>query len=130
MAKDKITSTLAKTDDGTLTVTFTISDSIIKENEKEALASMADGVTVAGFRKGKAPIERVKEKVDPEKLLEKTLTRILPTAFSEAIKAHKINPIMYPRFQIISQNAPWQVSAITCELPSFDLGSFEETAGR
>lgn len=126
-----ITSTVAKTDDGGLDINFSIPRSIIDARETDALEHLKDEVDVPGFRKGKAPLDKVKQKVSPDKLLQHTLGHILPQAFAEAVAQNKLNPAMYPRFEIISKGEKgkdpiWQIRAQTCEIAPFDLPDYKK----
>jgi len=119
-----VTSTVAKTDDGGVQITFSIPQDLVDHAEIHALQDLAKTVAVPGFRKGKAPVEKIKQTVPAEKLLEKTLMQILPQAFGQAAVEHKLKPALYPRFEVISQN-PWQVRAVTCEIAPFELGDYK-----
>jgi FKBP-type peptidyl-prolyl cis-trans isomerase (trigger factor) len=125
MAKT-ITSTIAKTDDGGVQITFSIPKSVIDFHEKHVLADLQKTATISGFRKGKAPIEKVKESTSQEKLIEQTLMHILPEAFSQAVEEHKLRPAVYPKFEMLSQDDPWQVRATTCEIVDFELGEYKK----
>src|SRR5258708_6965863 len=120
-----VTSNIARADDGTIQINFSIPKADIDKAQDKALLDMANNVTVAGFRKGKAPIEKVKEKIDPGQLLEKTLGQILPDAYTKALTENKIKPIIYPKFEIIKQGEVWEVQAKIAELPEVDLGNYK-----
>ncbi len=122
-----ISSIVAKSEDGTIQITFTIPVDVVTQEEKKVLADMSKNISVAGFRKGKAPIDKVKSNVNPNTLLEKTLNNILPKAFSEALTTHHIHPTMFPKFEVISQtDTKWEVRALTCEIKDFDLPHYKK----
>ena len=118
---------VAKESDGTIQITFTIAKDIISKNEEAALTELGKDMEVSGFRKGKAPLSKVKESVAREKYLEKTLSGILPQLVSDAIQAEKIKPSIYPRFELVSaeDGRDWQVRAVLCEIPTFELGDYK-----
>ncbi len=118
---------VAKDSDGTIQITFTIQKEIIVGNQKKALEEMAKEIEVPGFRKGNAPIDKVKEHVSRKKLIEKTLSGILPKMFSDALINEKIRPSVFPKFELVSsaEGEDWQVRAITCEIPAFELGDYK-----
>ncbi len=120
-----VTANIARTDDGTIQINFSIPKEDIDKAEVVALTDMAKNVVVAGFRKGKAPIEKVREKVDSGQLLEKTLGLILPDAYTKAITDNKIKPIIYPKFEIIKQGEVWEVQAKIAELPVIELPDYK-----
>lgn len=119
MADAKITSTVAKEEGGNIQITFTIPYSQVSAAQEKVIQEYAKEAEVPGFRKGNAPIEKVKEKIPHATLTEKSLASILPEALSSAINENKIKPAIYPKFELISanENEPWQVRAVTCELP-------------
>ncbi len=121
-----ITSSFATTDDGTVQITFSVPKKIIDETQEKVLSDYGKNVTIAGFRKGKAPVEKVKAKLGEQELTEKTLAQILPKAYSEAIEKNKIKPILYPKFEILSQNDPWQIRATTALFPEIELGEYKK----
>ncbi|MCX6706081.1 MAG: trigger factor [Candidatus Woesebacteria bacterium] len=126
MADAKITSTVAKEDNGNIQITFTIPYSLISSAQSAVAEEYAKEVEIPGFRKGNAPIEKVKEKIPAATLTEKALAKILPKALSSAINENKIKPAIYPKFELISANPNenWQVRAITCELPMIILPDY------
>ena len=119
---------IARTDDGTVQITYTIPFSTIKKSQDTYIADYAKDVTIAGFRKGKAPLLQVKEKIPSDKLAEKTLSSILPKLLAESINSEKLKLAMYPKFELIKadEQEDWQVRAITCELPEVDLGEYSK----
>lgn len=126
-------SVVAREPDGNLQITFTLPFSYVKEAQDETIAEMAKNVEVPGFRKGKAPLDKVKEKISQATLIEHSLSHILPKALADAIKEHKLKIAIYPKFDIISskEGEDWQIRALTCELPEIKLpeGYKSEIAG-
>ena len=123
-----VTSTIAKSDDGTIQINFNFPWPIVTAEEKKVLDKEKEVVTVQGFRKGMAPIEKVRQAIPKEKLVEKILQNVLPKALSEAIGKFKITPALYPKFELISanDNETWQVRTTTCELPTVELGNYKK----
>lgn len=124
----KISSSFKRIDNGNIELVFTIPAQLIATTKEEVLKEMARDTVVPGFRKGKAPIAKVEEKVQPEKLSEHILSHILPHAFSDAVIEHKFNPAIYPKFEVvkIGQGSDWEIKAITCELPKVVLGDYKK----
>lgn len=123
-----ITSTVAKEENGSIQITFTIPFGLIKETQEKVISETAREIEISGFRKGKAPLEKVREKIDKQTLLEKSLQQILPKALGEAITEHKIRPAIYPKFEVLSakENEDWQIRAVTCEIPEVILGDYRK----
>jgi FKBP-type peptidyl-prolyl cis-trans isomerase (trigger factor) len=125
---DKITSTYAKESDGNIQITFTIPFEVIKIAQDETVAEMSKDIEVPGFRKGNAPLDKVKAKISQNTLIEHSLSHILPKALAEAINEHKLKLAIYPKFELISaeEGKEWQIRGITCELPEIDLGDYKK----
>lgn len=124
----KVTSNLARGDDGNIQITYTIPYTQIAEKRKIAAKRMAEDVEVPGFRKGKAPLSKVIDHLPQEKLLQSTLSEILPGLVAESIKEHKLKPAVYPKFELVKavEGEDWQVRAITCEIPEINLGDYKK----
>lgn len=123
-----ITSTVAQDSDGGVQITFSIPYAIIEKARAEALEELSKEVEVPGYRKGKAPKDKVNEKISSNLLLEKTLVRILPKALGKAIDEKKLKLAIYPKFELIKakDNEPWEVRANTCVFPEVELGDYKK----
>lgn len=122
-----ITHTLAKTEDGTVQIIFTIPWTLIETSKSEAVNELAKEVEVPGFRKGKAPIEQAKGKISESAIIEKLLAKILPKALADSVSEYKLKPAIYPKLELVSakDKENWQVKATTCELPNIELGDYK-----
>ena len=125
---DKITSVIAREEDGNIQITFTIPFGLVEKEKEHAILEMAGEVEIPGFRKGKAPLDKVKEKIGENRLMEHALGHVLPKALSDSVTEHKLKPAIYPKYELISakENEAWQVRAITCELPEVELGDYKK----
>ena len=85
---EKVNTTVARTDDGTIQITFSIPFSLIKPKREEASKLLSESAEVPGFRKGKAPIDKVMEHVNQNALLEKTLSCLLLLSKIKLVKVH------------------------------------------
>lgn len=123
-----VTSNVARTDDGTVQINFVVPWKTVKETRDQVLLELAEGMTIPGFRKGKAPIEKVFEKADKNDLMQHTLGHILPEALQESIVKNKLKIAIYPRFELgkADEGSDWEVKALTCELPEVDLGDYKK----
>lgn len=124
-----LSGSFAKSDDGTIQLTFTIPFKQIKSVREETAAEIGKDIQVPGFRKGKAPLDKVISQIPQDILIEKTLGKILPKLLGEAITKHKIKPAVYPKFELVKavEGEDWQVRAVTCELPEINLGDYKKT---
>jgi FKBP-type peptidyl-prolyl cis-trans isomerase (trigger factor) len=122
-------SVLARTEDGTVQITIIIPWNKIEEERKHVAQEMGQNIEIPGFRKGKAPIERVMKHIPQDQIIEHTLSHLLPDLVSDAIKEHKISPAIYPRFELVKaqEGEDWQIRAITAEIPEIKLGDYKKS---
>lgn len=125
---EKITHTLAREANGNVQITFTLPWAMIEKAKKEALETLAKDTEVAGFRKGKAPLDLAEKKISENTVIEKALSTLLPKALADAIVEYKVKPAVYPKFELVSakESEVWQVRAVTCELPAVELGDYKK----
>lgn len=125
----EVSSSIAKSNDGTIQLTFSIPFNQIKEAREKVASEIGKDIQVPGFRKGNAPLDKVISQIPQNTLVEKTLGKILPKLIAEAIKEHKIKPAVYPRFELVkaTEGEDWQIRATTCELPQINLGDYKKT---
>lgn len=128
VSQDKITSVIAKEADGNIQITFTIPFPIIQKSQEDTLVEFAKDIEIPGFRKGQAPISKVKEKVSQAQLIEHSLGHLLPKALADAVTDNKLRIAIYPKFELISakDDEAWQIRGITCELPIVELGEYKK----
>ena len=126
--KSDHTYTLARSGNGTIQITFTIPWEVIKKSRKEAIIELGRDIEIPGFRKGRAPEDKVQEQIPQNSLLEKTLGNILPKAFTDTVVKEKIKPGIFPKFEILKKDegSDWQVRAQTAELPEIKLGDYRK----
>ncbi len=134
-ASGKSNAVLAKSEDGTIQITFTIPYKTISEEREKVAKELAESIEVPGFRKGKAPLNKILERIPDNTLIDRTLGKILPKLVGDAIDEHKLRLAMYPKFDLVKadDNEDWQVRATTCELPEITLGDYKKAisgAGR
>lgn len=128
---------IQKEPNGTIRLTITIPNADIKKTWEEVMAEIVKSAEIQGFRRGKAPRKLVEEKADKEKVREEVLKKLLPIAYTEAIKTQGIKPIINPKIHIEkledpqtlseqSESKGWQFTALTCETPKIKLGGYKE----
>lgn len=123
-----VVSALQREPNGTIKLTITIPSIDVKKTWEQVLTDVANNADVPGFRKGKAPKHLVEEKVDKEKIKEEVLKKLLPIAYTEAIKTHQLKPIINPKIHVekLEDGKDWKFHAITCELPVIKLGEYKK----
>jgi FKBP-type peptidyl-prolyl cis-trans isomerase (trigger factor) len=122
---------IQKEPNGTIRLTITIPNTDVKKTWEEVMTAVVANAEVQGFRKGKAPRQMVEEKVDKEKIREEVLKKLLPIAYTEAVKTQGIRPIINPKIHVEKLEDPnagkdWQFTALTCEAPTIKLNKYKE----
>lgn len=118
---------LDKIEKSTAFVNITASQAEVGEEENHTLTHMAEEVTIKGFRKGKAPLNLVKNSLDPEKLKERTIIHLLGHAIDQAIKELKIKVIANPRLvKQETKEGDWTFTLEFPLYPEFELGDYQE----
>lgn len=121
-------SVLARENDGTIQLTLSIPFDIVQKIREQVIKQLVVDLTVPGFRKGKAPSDIALKHMDKQKVYEATLQNVLPEYYSIAVEEHKLNPVLAPRFELISveEDKDWTVRALTCEIPEIFLGDYKK----
>ena len=100
-----------------------------EEARAKAFKKLAQGVTIQGFRKGKAPEHLIKAKMDPAKELEEAIKVILDDAFQFAIKESGHYPVTQPSYDVVKvsdKELTLKFSVVTA--PVVKLGAYKDLA--
>jgi len=73
----------------------------VKPAYQKTIRELAKTMKSDGFRQGKVPAELVEERIGSDKILERSLEKLLPTAYTEAIKKAGKHPVTQPEFRPI-----------------------------
>jgi FKBP-type peptidyl-prolyl cis-trans isomerase (trigger factor) len=121
-------SALNKHEDGTIELTVTVPASKIVKAKDQVIEEHVKVSELPGFRKGMAPKDIVEKSLDIEHIREDVLRKVLPEAYIEAVKEHKINPIINPKIHVdsIEEGKDWVFTALTCEAPVVTLGNYKD----
>lgn len=114
--------------DNTVTIKITIPWHEVEKVRQEVENEMVKNVSISGFRKGRAPQNVAKAKLDKTRVNEEVLKRILPKYYTDALKENNINPIVNPRIHIeqFSDGTNLEFTAETCEEPKVDLKNYKD----
>lgn len=123
-----IKSTFKKLEDGTIDFTISVPWTLVLQTKDQVIAEHVKDAEIPGFRKGMAPKNMVEQSLSKDHIKEDVLRRLLPQAYSQAIAANKITPIVSPRINIskIDDNADWEFHALTCEMPVITITGYKE----
>lgn len=123
-----MTTALSHTENGTITLTITIPWARVAEVKEAVTAELLKQIELPGFRKGKAPREVAEKKLDRAKVYEEVIQKLLPQAYSDAVKEHTLKPIVLPKIEIVEakEGSDWVVRALTAEKPTVTLGDYKK----
>lgn len=68
--------------------------------KKKAFDKLKKNVDIKGFRKGHAPDNLVREKINQVELLDEAINSLLPEAYREIIETDKIEPYAQPQIEV------------------------------
>ncbi len=80
---------------------ITLSWEKVEPAYQKTIRELAKTIKSDGFRQGKVPAQLVEERLGTDKILERTLEKLLPEAYSEAIKRAGKHPVTQPEFRPI-----------------------------
>ena len=97
-----------------------------KEAQDKAFDKLAANVTIDGFRKGKAPKNLVKAKVDPMKVLDEAINSLLPKIYQEILEKDDIRPYARPSVDITKvSDTELEVKFVLVTAPEVKLGKYK-----
>ena len=103
-----------------------------KEKVKNAINSIIgkaiENVTIEGFRKGKAPKDIAKSKLDQSKIFNEAINLLLPDLYKQAITQLNLKPITDPKIEVVkfSENEGLEINITVAEKPEIDLKNYKK----
>ncbi len=119
--------TITHNKDTSITLTITIPWNAVKTAYEEVVADTVANAEIDGFRKGKAPRPVVEKTLDPTRVYEEAVKRLIPKEYDAAVKEHDIHPIILPSIKLkeAKENEDWIVEATVCEKPVVTLKDYK-----
>ena len=97
-----------------------------KGAQDKAFNKLAENVTVDGFRKGKAPKNLVKDKIDPMKVMDEAINALLPKIYEEILTEDKIRPFARPAVDVTKvSDTELEVKFVLVTAPEVKLGAYK-----
>ncbi len=111
-------------------IKITIPAKRVGEEFEKVLDAAAKEIQIEGFRKGQAPKNLVREKIDKSKAYEEVVNRLVAESYNTAIKEHLLKPIVNPRVELVQfkpeENKDLIFKAVTAERPEVKLGDYKK----
>ncbi len=117
---------LTKLEHSHVQVDVTVDEASWKEAQDEAFKKLAKDVTIDGFRKGKAPLNLVKAKIDQVKVLDEAINTLLPKIYKAIIEEDGVKPFARPTVDVteIKEDSLKVRFTIVTE-PDVELGKYK-----
>ncbi len=97
-----------------------------KNAQEKAFNKLAENVTVDGFRKGKAPKNLVKARIDQMKVLDEAINSLLPKIYEEILTKDEIRPFARPQVDVTKvSDTELEVKFILVTAPEVKLGAYK-----
>ena len=106
-------------------VVVTVDEKTWKDAQEKAFKKVASNVTVAGFRKGKAPENLVKSRVDQVKVMDEAINGLIPTLYKDILDNEDIKPFAQPKIDVTKlSDKELEVKFTIITAPTVKLGAY------
>ena len=98
-----------------------------KKAQTKAFNKLAANVTVPGFRKGKAPANMLKGRVDQMRVFNEAINDVLQPVYEDVLKEEKIQPMARPSFDVTKlSEEELEVKVTIATRPEVELGKYTD----
>ncbi len=108
-----------------ITCTLIFSDEERAAAEKQALERLGSQMEFPGFRPGKAPLEKVRERVKDDELFERTVRELVGPRLTDIGEKEQWKPIIPPRIEVTARE-PLTVRMIVIDRPAVTVKGLEK----
>ena len=120
---------ITKLEHGHVQVDVVVDEKSWKDAQDKAFNKLAENVTVDGFRKGKAPKDLVRKKIDMMKVLDEAINSLLPKMYEEILTEDKIRPFARPQVDVTKvSDTELEVKFVLVTAPEVKLGQYKGLA--
>ena len=107
-------------------VTVNVDKDLWKKAQNKAFNKLAENITVPGFRKGKAPANLVKDRVDQMKVFNEAINNVLNPVYQDILENEKIQPMARPSFDVTKlSEEELEVKVTIVTRPEVELGKYQ-----
>ena len=111
-------------------IKITIPAKRVGEEFEKVVDDASKEIEIEGFRKGHAPKNLVREKIDTPNAYSEVVNRLVSESYNAAVKEHLLKPIVNPRIEIVQfepeKKKDFIFKAITAERPEVILGDYKK----
>ena len=117
---------LTKLEHSHLEVLVTIDEKTWKAAQKKAFDKQAANVTIDGFRKGKAPANLVRSRIDNMKVIDEAINALLPGIYRSIIEEDGVRPYAQPTVDITKvSDSELEIKFVIVTAPEVKLGQYK-----
>ena len=117
---------ITKLENSHVQVDVVVDEKTWKDAQEKAFNKLAENVTIDGFRKGKAPKNLVRSKIDQMKVLDEAINALLPKAYQEILEQDGIRPYARPQVDVTKvSDTELEFKFILVVAPEVKLGKYK-----
>ena len=111
-----------------LTVEVEVSAPVVKKAFRKVYRSLLNYVAVPGFRKGKAPMDVIANRVGVERFNEEVVSELLPKYYYKSVENEERRPVSDVEYieQNLAKGSPFTFKAAVDIAPEIELGDYNE----
>jgi len=112
----------------TFKLAITLGVEEIKKSQEKVWAKIVENTEVDGFRKGKAPAELVKSKVDSHKVEKEILVDLISTYYPLVVEEQKLTPVADPKVETneLDLEKDYTFSVTLATRPQVTVGDYKK----
>ena len=96
-----------------------------KKAQEKAFAKVASKITVPGFRKGKAPANMLKGRVNQMEVYNEAINHVLQPVYEDVLKNEDLQPVARPSFDVTKlSDDELEVKVTVATRPEINLGKY------
>lgn len=108
-------------------ITITFEEKEWKDAQKAAFDKLAKNVEIKGFRKGHAPEQLVKERINQAEVMNSALDALLQDAYTKTLDEEKLMPVARPSVDVKKiSDSECEVVIIVPTKPEIKLGQYKD----
>ena len=106
-------------------VLVTVDKNLWKKAQDKAFNKLAKDVTIDGFRKGKAPLNMVKSRIDQGRVYNEAINDVLDPVYRDILENEKLQPMARPSFEVTKlSDDELEIKVIIVTRPEVELGKY------
>ncbi|NLN80507.1 MAG: trigger factor [Erysipelotrichia bacterium] len=118
---------VTKLENGKVEVLVQIEQEKWKKAQQTAFNKLAENVEIKGFRKGKAPIDMVKAKVDQGQVFDRAINSLLQETYTSVLNEEKLRPFARPKVDVTKlSDTELELKFTLILAPEVTLGKYKD----